>query len=100
MQSLDHVLVIQLSRLSPSLYPEYSRIFKLMIGHCEDYYYTKVTCATIESLNNGTVCINSLQGIFTASFFGLCKMLVDTLDGMKYASTAYQNMKRDFLCRR
>lgn len=64
----DNVLVIQLSRLSPSLYPEYSRVFKLMTGNCEDYYYTKVTCATVESLNRGTVRIKSLQGIFTVSF--------------------------------
>ncbi|VIO87374.1 Uncharacterized protein BM_BM3709 [Brugia malayi] len=63
---------IQLSRLSPSLYPEYSRVFKLMMGYCENYYYTKVTCATIESLNKGTVRIKTLQGIFTEHFRALC----------------------------
>ncbi|VDK76530.1 unnamed protein product [Litomosoides sigmodontis] len=62
----------QLSRLNSSLYPEYSRIFKLMVGHCEDYYYTKVTCATVESLNKGTVCIKSRQGIFIENFRVLC----------------------------
>uniref|UniRef100_A0A8R1XVJ6 L-ornithine N(5)-oxygenase n=1 Tax=Onchocerca volvulus TaxID=6282 RepID=A0A8R1XVJ6_ONCVO len=63
---------VQLSRLSPSIYPEYSKIFKLMMGYVKDYYYTKVTCASIESLNNGTVRIKSPQGIFTEHFRVLC----------------------------
>ncbi|CAG9530879.1 unnamed protein product [Cercopithifilaria johnstoni] len=71
-RSSKQLRFIQLSRLSSSLYPEYSRIFKLMMGHCEDYYYSKVTCATVESLNKGTIRIRSLQGIFTENFRILC----------------------------
>ncbi|MCP9265820.1 Protein F30B5.4 [Dirofilaria immitis] len=68
----DKQLRCKLSRLSPSIYPEYSRVFKLMMGHCKDYYYTKVTCAIVESLNNGVVRIKSPQEIFAEQFRVLC----------------------------
>lgn len=97
-ESSDHILVTQLSRLSSSLYPEYSRIFKLMMGHCEDYYYTKVTCATVDSLNKGAVHIKSRQGIFTVSFLGVLTFVHKVLHWILW--TSYWNMKWDSMYRK
>ncbi|VDN04419.1 unnamed protein product [Thelazia callipaeda] len=62
----------KLSRLNVSIYPEYARVFNLMTGRCRDSLYTKITCATVESVNEGSVLIKTAQGTSTEHFEILC----------------------------
>uniref|UniRef100_A0A183CYK4 Pyr_redox_2 domain-containing protein n=1 Tax=Gongylonema pulchrum TaxID=637853 RepID=A0A183CYK4_9BILA len=71
-RSDKHLRHIQLSRLSASLYPEYARVFSLMLGRCDDPCYTKITSAAVKWLNKGMAYIETPLTSFTEPFRVLC----------------------------
>jgi hypothetical protein len=51
-----------MSRLAPSVYPEYSKVFQLMLGRQVDPLYVRYTSSSVKAVRNSAAVLETPRG--------------------------------------